>query len=197
LSSVWQPADANIVALYNQMAAGYQAGNYGAGYYAGGYSLTGGGHVMTPYLQPTTYASPVAAGNQVLYEHYAPAQAVQGQQATTTGSGPVAAPATTSAPVTAAAPAPAADAGTRKNGTGKQKTGTKDGQKAQQQEPQKAEPKRDPKPEPKTVTVKAGDSLSKIAAANGVSWQKLYALNKGVIGGDPNLIRPGQRLKMP
>lgn len=53
------------------------------------------------------------------------------------------------------------------------------------------------KPEPKTVTVKSGDSLSKIAAANGTTWQKIYELNKDVIGGNPNLIRPGQVLKMP
>lgn len=49
----------------------------------------------------------------------------------------------------------------------------------------------------KTVTVKSGDSLSEIAQRAGVSWQKLYAANKGVIGGNPNLIRPGQKLKLP
>jgi nucleoid-associated protein YgaU len=47
------------------------------------------------------------------------------------------------------------------------------------------------------VTVKGGDNLSKIAAANGTSWKAIYELNKDVIGGNPNLIRPGQVLKMP
>ena len=43
-------------------------------------------------------------------------------------------------------------------------------------------------------TVVAGDTLSSIAAAHGTSWERLYQANKQVIGGDPNLILPGQRL---
>jgi nucleoid-associated protein YgaU len=43
-------------------------------------------------------------------------------------------------------------------------------------------------------TVRSGDTLSGIAVAHGLSWKKLYAVNKPVIGGDPNLIIPGQRL---
>jgi nucleoid-associated protein YgaU len=43
-------------------------------------------------------------------------------------------------------------------------------------------------------TVRSGDTLSGIAVAHGLSWKKLYAVNKPVIGGDPNLIFPGQRL---
>ncbi|MFC8126611.1 transglycosylase family protein [Streptomyces sp. NPDC057302] len=45
-------------------------------------------------------------------------------------------------------------------------------------------------------TVRQGDTLSRIAAAHGVSWQKVYAANKAVIGGDPNVILPGQRLDL-
>ena len=60
-----------------------------------------------------------------------------------------------------------------------------------------AAPTADPKPDSKRITVKPGDTLSKLAAANGTTWQKVYELNKGVIGGNPNLIRPGQVLKMP
>lgn len=52
------------------------------------------------------------------------------------------------------------------------------------------------KPKSKTVKVKPGDTLSKIAAANGTTWQKLYQLNKGAIS-DPNVIRAGQSLKLP
>lgn len=43
-------------------------------------------------------------------------------------------------------------------------------------------------------TVREGDTLSVIAARNGTTWQRLYAANKAVIGGDPDLIMPGQRL---
>ncbi|MGW0815316.1 LysM peptidoglycan-binding domain-containing protein [Streptomyces viridiviolaceus] len=43
-------------------------------------------------------------------------------------------------------------------------------------------------------TVRQGDTLSGIAARHGTSWQRLFAVNKAVIGGDPNVIVPGQRL---
>ncbi|MFF9313586.1 transglycosylase family protein [Streptomyces sp. NPDC014748] len=43
-------------------------------------------------------------------------------------------------------------------------------------------------------TVRAGDTLSGIAARHGIGWQRLYAANASVIGGDPDLIVPGQRL---
>ncbi|MEU3276448.1 transglycosylase family protein [Streptomyces antibioticus] len=45
-------------------------------------------------------------------------------------------------------------------------------------------------------TVRAGDTLSVIAARHGTTWQRLYAANKAVIGGDPDLIMPGQRLAL-
>jgi LysM repeat protein len=54
-----------------------------------------------------------------------------------------------------------------------------------------------------TYTVQAGDTLSKIAqhlskeAGRDISWQDLYAANADVIGSDPNLIKPGQQLKLP
>ncbi|WP_386390774.1 M23 family metallopeptidase [Streptomyces palmae] len=50
-----------------------------------------------------------------------------------------------------------------------------------------------------TYTVVSGDSLSKIAAAHRVKggWQALYAVNRAVIGGNPDLIYPGQRLTIP
>lgn len=43
-------------------------------------------------------------------------------------------------------------------------------------------------------TVVPGDTLSGIAAAHGTTWQRLYAANRQVIGDDPDLILPGQRL---
>ncbi|MBC2903285.1 transglycosylase family protein [Streptomyces cupreus] len=42
--------------------------------------------------------------------------------------------------------------------------------------------------------VRQGDTLSGIAATHGTTWQRLYAANKAVIGGDPDVIVPGQRL---
>ncbi|WP_037604920.1 LysM peptidoglycan-binding domain-containing protein [Streptacidiphilus rugosus] len=47
-----------------------------------------------------------------------------------------------------------------------------------------------------SYTVKSGDTLSEIAAAHGVDWKSLYSANKGTIGGDPNLILPGQVLNL-
>jgi resuscitation-promoting factor RpfA len=45
--------------------------------------------------------------------------------------------------------------------------------------------------------VRPGDTLSKIAAANGVEggWQSLYAANRDVVE-NPNLIFPGERLRL-
>lgn len=43
-------------------------------------------------------------------------------------------------------------------------------------------------------TVRGGDTLSGIAARHGTTWERIYAANKAVIGGDPDVIVPGQRL---
>ncbi len=51
-----------------------------------------------------------------------------------------------------------------------------------------------PTPSVKAYTVQKGDNLSSIAAKFGTTWQKIYADNRGVIGGDPNLIMPGMVL---
>ncbi|EDY46362.2 M23 family metallopeptidase [Streptomyces sp. SPB074] len=47
-----------------------------------------------------------------------------------------------------------------------------------------------------TYTVKAGDTLVKIAKKEKVSggWKKLYAQNKGTIGAHPGVIKPGAKL---
>ncbi|MEE1824173.1 transglycosylase family protein [Streptomyces sp. BE20] len=47
-------------------------------------------------------------------------------------------------------------------------------------------------------TVRAGDTLAGIAAGQGVSggWQALYDGNRGTVGGDPDLIVPGQVLTL-
>lgn len=51
-----------------------------------------------------------------------------------------------------------------------------------------------------THDVKAGDFLWKIAAdklGDAGRWPEIYALNKDVIGDNPNLILPGQKLRLP
>lgn len=58
-------------------------------------------------------------------------------------------------------------------------------------------PKPAVKPAPRTYRVVPGDNLSAIATRYGTTWQAIYNLNKGVIGGNPNLIRPGQVFIIP
>jgi Tfp pilus assembly protein FimV len=49
-----------------------------------------------------------------------------------------------------------------------------------------------------TYVVKSGDTLAKIATAKHVKggWQALYQNNIRAIGGNPNLIFPGERLAL-
>ncbi|MFJ2114465.1 transglycosylase family protein [Streptomyces sp. NPDC087850] len=50
-----------------------------------------------------------------------------------------------------------------------------------------------------TYTVKTGDTLSRIAdtqLGRTSAWQALYTANRARIGGDPNLIIPGQTLRL-
>ena len=49
---------------------------------------------------------------------------------------------------------------------------------------------------PQQYMVKNGDNLSKIAEKYNTTWQELYELNKEVIGNNPNIIKPGQILKI-
>ena len=44
--------------------------------------------------------------------------------------------------------------------------------------------------------VRSGDTLARIAAKNGLHWRDLYAMNRGVVGGNPGLIFPGQSLRL-
>lgn len=139
---------------------------------------------FTAPIDPISTGSNVSGGGgqgQVVYAHYGANQALAGQTQNTTAN--VSRPTTTSVP--AATPKPAEE--------------PKPAEAAKPAEAPKPaeEPKPEPKPEPKTVTVASGDNLSKIAKANGTTWQKIYELNKDVIGKNPNLIKPGQVLKMP
>lgn len=53
---------------------------------------------------------------------------------------------------------------------------------------------------PKTYTVKKGDCLYNIAKSvygDGSKYNSIYTANKSLIGSNPNLIKPGQVLKIP
>ena len=67
-------------------------------------------------------------------------------------------------------------------------------------EPQDSAPRVDNTVQPKTYTVKPGDCLYNIAKrlyGKGEEWKKIYAANRGSIGGNPNLIYPGQVFAIP
>ncbi|WP_432069942.1 transglycosylase family protein [Streptomyces sp. AA1529] len=70
----------------------------------------------------------------------------------------------------------------------------------QQAQPKKAQPeKAAPHGKPaRSYTVVGGDTLYGIAGSHEISggWKAVYAANRTVIGGDPDLILPGQRLSL-
>ena len=47
-----------------------------------------------------------------------------------------------------------------------------------------------------TYTVEDGDNLSKIGAKYGITWKAIYDANRDIIS-NPDLIHPGQELKIP
>lgn len=70
------------------------------------------------------------------------------------------------------------------------------------EEPVEERPAPPPPPveQKRTYTVVSGDCLWDIAAAqlgNPTRWPEIYELNRGVIGGNPNLIYPGQVYTLP
>ncbi|MFE7188427.1 transglycosylase family protein [Kitasatospora sp. NPDC057541] len=65
-------------------------------------------------------------------------------------------------------------------------------------QPVQSAPAAQQQPAGQGYTVRSGDTLAGIATAQGVSggWQALYDGNRGTVGGDPNLIVPGQVLTL-
>ena len=57
-------------------------------------------------------------------------------------------------------------------------------------------PSPEPSPTPVVYVVKKGDTLTKIAKANGVTLEALLAANKGTVN-DPNKVKVGQELIIP
>jgi len=47
-----------------------------------------------------------------------------------------------------------------------------------------------------TYTVESGDNLSKIGAKYGISWKAIFDANRDILD-NPDLIHPGQELKIP
>ena len=47
-----------------------------------------------------------------------------------------------------------------------------------------------------TYTVVSGDNLTKIGQKYGVSWQQIFEANRDILN-DPDMIQPGQELKIP
>lgn len=47
-----------------------------------------------------------------------------------------------------------------------------------------------------TYTVEPGDNLSKIGAKYGITWKAIYDANRDILN-NPDLIHPGQELKIP
>lgn len=47
-----------------------------------------------------------------------------------------------------------------------------------------------------TYTVQAGDNLTKIGQKYGINWKAIYDANRDIIK-NPDLIKPGQELKIP
>lgn len=47
-----------------------------------------------------------------------------------------------------------------------------------------------------TYTVEPGDNLSKIGAKYGITWKAIFDANRDIIS-NPDLIHPGQELKIP
>ncbi|MGP3939519.1 MULTISPECIES: LysM peptidoglycan-binding domain-containing protein [Streptomyces] len=60
------------------------------------------------------------------------------------------------------------------------------------------EPPAKAQPQAGSYTVVHGDTLSAIADTENVAggWERLYEINRRVIGADPDVIRPGQRLTL-
>jgi LysM repeat protein len=50
---------------------------------------------------------------------------------------------------------------------------------------------------PADIVVRPGDSLSGIAARYHIEWPGLYEANRAVIGPNPDLLVPGERLRIP
>ncbi|MFE4583069.1 transglycosylase family protein [Streptomyces chartreusis] len=158
--------------------------NTGNGYY-GGLQFSAstwrayGGTAYAPTADGATRAQQIAVATKV-------------QRAQGWGAWP-----TCSARAGAYGSAPEASAGGSASSAGKAAPSTaKSAPAAQSQAPERSSGNTTRNSSRGDYTVRAGDTLSGIAARHGTTWRQLYAANKSVIGGDPHLIMPGQRLEL-
>ncbi|MEU1289767.1 transglycosylase family protein [Kitasatospora sp. NPDC005856] len=123
-----------------------------------------------------------------------------GSTSGSTAAKPAQTPKAAAKPAEAPKAAPKADTAAPKAAAPKADTPKADAQKSAPKADQGAKSwnrSNDAKPAAKgDYTVKAGDTLSSIAAAQGLDWHDLYQNNAKVIGGNPDLIFPGQTLSI-
>ena len=207
-------ASAASVSTWDKVAQCESTGNWsinsGNGFY-GGLQFTSstwaafGGTAFAPQANQATKAQQIAVAEKVLASQGPGAWPVCSVKAGLTAGGAAAAvdtsaatpaPAATTAPKTAAKPAaPSSGSSTAtesaaKSNASKQSTSSdavKSWKSAGQHNSAKAAAKG-------SYTVKSGDTLSSIAAKFGTSVSSLHANNAQVVGGDANLIHPGQTL---
>ncbi|MGW3073849.1 transglycosylase family protein [Kitasatospora sp. NPDC001132] len=213
-------ASAASVATWDAVAQCESGGNWaintGNGFY-GGLQFTSstwaafGGTAYAPQANLATKAQQIAVAEKVLASQGPGAWPVCSVKAGLTKGGAPAA-VDTSAGSTAAKPAQAPKAAAKPaeapKAAPKAQAAPKNDAAAPKTDAQKPAPKadqgakswnrsNDAKPADKgSYTVKAGDTLSSIAAAQGVDWHDLYKNNAKVIGGNPDLIFPGQALSI-
>ncbi|MGW1770983.1 transglycosylase family protein [Streptomyces sp. NPDC002104] len=192
-------AHAASVDTWNKVATCESTSNWrintGNGYYGGlQFSQSTwrafGGTAYAARADLATKAQQIAVAEKVLKGQGPQAWPVCGKQAGLSRSGPAPAPGAqgrVTGPGKATAPkvaAPAAKAAPHV---------------APKAAPQAAAPRPSGAPVlPNPYVVAPGDSLSAIATEQHVDggWQSLYATNRAVVGGDPDLIFPGQRLTL-
>ncbi|MEU2351308.1 transglycosylase family protein [Modestobacter sp. NPDC049651] len=166
--------------------------NTGNGYYGGLQfsQSTWAGYGGTAYAARADLASPaqqIAVAEKVLAGQGIGAWPVCGKKLT---GGTTAAAAAAPAPKAAPAPAPAPKAAPAPQAAPAPKAAP-----VQERQPAASRATRQAPAAAATgsYTVQSGDTLGKIAAKNGTSWQSLYAKNRGVVS-NPNLIYVGQLL---
>ncbi|MFE6871346.1 transglycosylase family protein [Kitasatospora sp. NPDC057692] len=212
-------ASAASVSTWDAVAQCESGGNWaintGNGFY-GGLQFTSstwaafGGTAYAPQANLATKAQQIAVAEKVLASQGPGAWPVCSVKAGLTKGGAAAAVDTSAPAATAPAAKPAAPAATPKPAAPKAAEAPKAAPKAAEAPKAAAAPKAAEAPKAAkadkgwtakaakqangSYTVKAGDTLSTIAAAQGVDWHDLYTKNAKVIGANPNLIFPGQTL---
>lgn len=173
----------------------------GGGGFIGGGTVVGGGGYEPDFLQSSAYANPYGASSTSVPAYTSPAQPAIATPDYYPGYGGYGAvggswvPEAPTAAFVASAVPPASQMHFGQYPTPASPASAPARPAAAAKSVEK--PKAPAQPAARTVAVKAGDSLTRIAQMAGVDWKQIYALNKDLIGSNPNVIRPGQVLKLP